>query len=262
MAALARSWRVRQRQPAGRFRAAPTSRPATYRRSVLARGRCRARGQAAGHRPPPGPAEQPAVNRQHVLDPSFDLRRRRYGTSHGVGRLPRLAGLEGTYAVALTAPALFTALLRRDPAEPGGCIDRQAVGRHTDDRFRRGAGAGRAIAPAPSPPMGNHHAGGSRPTIECRRLPYADARAAVRYHQRSFIRMALNTVPLRVELRRGRRQEPSHSWSAKRRAMCGPLTPVAPVTKAVEVGRLAPGASLRGMGVRGCGTGVRDHPHG
>jgi hypothetical protein len=44
----------------------------------------------------------------------FHLRRRRYGTSHGVGLLHRLAGLEGTYAVALTAPALFTAVLRRD----------------------------------------------------------------------------------------------------------------------------------------------------
>jgi hypothetical protein len=29
---------------------------------------------------------------------------RRYGASHGVGLLHRLAGLEGTYAVALTAP--------------------------------------------------------------------------------------------------------------------------------------------------------------
>ena len=41
--------------------------------------------------------------------------RRRYGTSHGVGLLHRLAGLEGTYAVASTVPAPFTALLRRDP---------------------------------------------------------------------------------------------------------------------------------------------------
>src|SRR5205085_11767368 len=53
--------------------------------------------------------------RQHVLDPSLDLRRRRYGTSHGVGPPSIvLSGLEGTYAVASTAPALFTALLRRD----------------------------------------------------------------------------------------------------------------------------------------------------
>ena len=56
------------------------------------------------------------THRQHVLDPSFYLRRRRYRTFHGVGLLHRLAGLEGTYAVALTAPALFTAPLRRDPA--------------------------------------------------------------------------------------------------------------------------------------------------
>src|SRR5205807_8687045 len=52
---------------------------------------------------------------QQVVDLIFNLRRRRYGTSHGVGLLHRLGGLEGTYAVASTAPALFTALLRRDP---------------------------------------------------------------------------------------------------------------------------------------------------
>jgi hypothetical protein len=40
----------------------------------------------------------------------FDLRRRRYGTSHGVGLLQLVfSGLEGTYAVASTAPGLFTA---------------------------------------------------------------------------------------------------------------------------------------------------------
>ena len=55
---------------------------------------------------------------QHLLDPSVNLRRRRYGTSHGVGLLHRLGGPEGTYAVASTAPALFTALLRRHPAPP------------------------------------------------------------------------------------------------------------------------------------------------
>jgi hypothetical protein len=54
-------------------------------------------------------------DREQLIDPGFYLRRRRYGTSHGVGLLHRLAGLEGTYAVALTAPTpLFTALLRRD----------------------------------------------------------------------------------------------------------------------------------------------------
>jgi hypothetical protein len=41
---------------------------------------------------------------QQSVDPSLDLRRRRYGTSHGVGLLHSLGGLEGTYAVALTAP--------------------------------------------------------------------------------------------------------------------------------------------------------------
>src|SRR5215207_9148449 len=35
-----------------------------------------------------------------------------------------LSGLEGTYAVALTAPGLFTALLRRDPRADDGLADR------------------------------------------------------------------------------------------------------------------------------------------
>jgi hypothetical protein len=53
--------------------------------------------------------------RQQLVDLDLYLRRRRYGASHGVGLLHRLAGLEGTYAVALTAPArLFTAVLGRD----------------------------------------------------------------------------------------------------------------------------------------------------
>src|SRR5262249_5147832 len=42
---------------------------------------------------------------QQLLDTRLYLRRWRYGASHGVGLLHRLAGLEGTYAVALTAPA-------------------------------------------------------------------------------------------------------------------------------------------------------------
>src|SRR4029453_3743571 len=45
---------------------------------------------------------------QQLVDLRLDLRRRRYGTSHGVGP-PSIvfAGRAGTYAVALTAPALF-----------------------------------------------------------------------------------------------------------------------------------------------------------
>src|SRR5918996_1944937 len=51
------------------------------------------------------------------IDLLLDPRRRRYGTSHGVGPPSIvLSGLEGTYAVALTAPGLFTAVRRRDPA--------------------------------------------------------------------------------------------------------------------------------------------------
>src|SRR3954471_9912634 len=53
---------------------------------------------------------------QHPIDLSLELRRRRYGASHGVGLLHRLPGLEGTYAALSTAPQLFTAALRRDPA--------------------------------------------------------------------------------------------------------------------------------------------------
>jgi hypothetical protein len=42
---------------------------------------------------------------KQLVDLLLDLRRRRYGTSHGVGLLQlSLVGLEGTYAVALTAP--------------------------------------------------------------------------------------------------------------------------------------------------------------
>ena len=40
---------------------------------------------------------------QQLVDARLYLRRWRYGASHGVGLLHRLAGLEGTYAVALTA---------------------------------------------------------------------------------------------------------------------------------------------------------------
>jgi len=42
--------------------------------------------------------------RQQLVNARLYLRRWRYGASHGVGLLHRLAGLEGTYAVALTAP--------------------------------------------------------------------------------------------------------------------------------------------------------------
>ena len=42
--------------------------------------------------------------RQQLVDARLYLRRWRYRASHGVGLLHRLAGLEGTYAVATTAP--------------------------------------------------------------------------------------------------------------------------------------------------------------
>jgi hypothetical protein len=45
--------------------------------------------------------------RQQLVDVSLYLRRWRYGASHGVGLLHRLAGLEGTYAVALTASGRY-----------------------------------------------------------------------------------------------------------------------------------------------------------
>src|SRR5205807_10335083 len=41
---------------------------------------------------------------KQLVDARLYLRRWRYGASHGVGLLHRLAGLEGTYAVSLTAP--------------------------------------------------------------------------------------------------------------------------------------------------------------
>src|SRR5437588_1679714 len=44
---------------------------------------------------------------QKLVDLRLYLRRRRYGASHGVGLLHRLPGLEGTYAVALTAPHAY-----------------------------------------------------------------------------------------------------------------------------------------------------------
>ena len=64
----------------------------------------------------------PTPSAQHLIDPSFDLRRRRYRTSHGV-RPPSIvfAGLEGTYAVACDSTRRdWTALLRRD--RHGACV--------------------------------------------------------------------------------------------------------------------------------------------
>jgi len=55
---------------------------------------------------------------KQLIDLPLDLRRRRYGTSHGVGLLHRLAGLEGTYAVALTAHGLFTSASGTRPFRP------------------------------------------------------------------------------------------------------------------------------------------------
>jgi hypothetical protein len=45
--------------------------------------------------------------REQLVDLSLYLRRWRYGASHGVGLLRRLAGLEGTYAVTPTAPDAY-----------------------------------------------------------------------------------------------------------------------------------------------------------
>jgi hypothetical protein len=45
---------------------------------------------------------------QQLVDLLLNLRRRRYGTSHGVGPPSRLAGHEGTYAVPLTGPAIYS----------------------------------------------------------------------------------------------------------------------------------------------------------
>ena len=82
--------------------------------------------------------------RHQLVDTRLYLRRRRYGASHGVGLLHRLPGLQGTYAVVLTAPARpFTAALRRDPpARVAPCAERRA--RVTD--------AHRSPATSPRPP--------------------------------------------------------------------------------------------------------------
>src|SRR3954452_3168113 len=80
---------------------------------------------------------------QQLVDLSFELRRRRYGASHGGGLLHRLPGLEGTYAALSTAPQLFTAAPRRDPRARGRgprprahrclpCLDGEAGGPQED----------------------------------------------------------------------------------------------------------------------------------
>src|SRR5450755_447778 len=56
--------------------------------------------------------------RQQLVDLGLYLRRRRYGASHGVGLLHRLSGLEGTYAVATTAPEAYLQQLLGATATP------------------------------------------------------------------------------------------------------------------------------------------------
>ena len=73
---------------------------------------------------------------QQLVDARLYLRRWRYRASHGVGLLHRLAGLEGTYAVALTAPGTYlqqfwdaTPRGRREPSSsPGPRTQRTASG--------------------------------------------------------------------------------------------------------------------------------------
>src|SRR4051812_45170847 len=70
---------------------------------------------------------------QQPIDLSLDLRRRRYGTSHGVGLLHCLGGLEGTYAVALTAPADLQQLEDAAVGAPRyrlACVSSSPVRRH------------------------------------------------------------------------------------------------------------------------------------
>ena len=62
---------------------------------------------------------------EKLVDLVFYLRRRRYVTSHGVGLLLRLAGLEGTYAVTLTAlGAIYSTPGTRPARSPGSCSGR------------------------------------------------------------------------------------------------------------------------------------------
>jgi len=62
------------------------------------------------------------------IDLLLDLRRRRYGTSHGVGLLLRLDRTGGNLRRHLDGSGLFTALLRRDPrARTGPCFSIEEV---------------------------------------------------------------------------------------------------------------------------------------
>jgi hypothetical protein len=93
-----------------------------HRRSDLGGGRRPPRvelvlDRTLDNQPGPQPPAQTATRAgsrhphgEQLVGPLLDLRRRRYGTSHGVGPpSSSLTGLEGTYAVALTAPAIYSA---------------------------------------------------------------------------------------------------------------------------------------------------------
>src|SRR5205823_12616048 len=54
---------------------------------------------------------------EQLIDLVLDLRRRRYGTSHGVGLLLRLYRTRGNLRRHVDGSRLFTAVLRRDPPE-------------------------------------------------------------------------------------------------------------------------------------------------
>jgi hypothetical protein len=64
---------------------------------------------------------------QQPVDLLLDLRRRRYRASHGVGPPSIvLSGLEGTYAVPLTGPAIYSSCKTRPPTGDGTAASRRS----------------------------------------------------------------------------------------------------------------------------------------
>ena len=85
---------------------------------------------------------------------------RRYGASHGVGLLHRLAGLEGTYAVSLTA--LDTYLQQLLDATVSVSLTRFALDGADESLVRRGFECMRCTKTASSDALNDRHRAGDR----------------------------------------------------------------------------------------------------
>lgn len=70
-----------------------------------------------------------------LVDARLYLRRLRYGASHGVGLLHRLPGLEGTYAVVLTAPSTHYSSSETQPVARSFPASRSLLGASGGGRF-------------------------------------------------------------------------------------------------------------------------------